>query len=268
MAFYKPYRQRKRFTNGNAIGFYTLFIKEIKRFLSVYFQTVVAPVITGLLFIIVFTLALGRNLNEILGVQYIVFLTPGLIVMNMAINAFANTSSSLMISKMQGNIVDVLMAPLNSLEFVGAYILAATVRGMMIGAVALLCTIYFIPMGFEHIHISIIFGILGGMMLGLMGLIGGIWSEKFDHIAAVTNFFITPMSFLSGTFYSIERLPDFFKSLAYFNPFFYMIDGFRYGLIGNSDADPYIGMVFLGAVNIVMFLAAWRMVYTGYKIKT
>ena len=268
MEFYQHYTQRRVFNKFNVIGFNTLFFKEIKRFINVYFQTVVAPVITSLLFILVFTLALGRNLNYILGVEYIVFLTPGLIVMNMAINSFANTSSSLMISKMQGNIVDVLMAPLNSFEFVSAYILAAAVRGLMIGTFALICTMTFIPMTFDYIQYSVAFGFLGGIMLGLMGFIGGIWSVKFDHIAAVTNFFITPLSFLSGTFYSIERLPEFFKALALFNPFFYMIDGFRYGLIGNSDANPHIGLLFLFIFDMILFFIAWRMVYIGYRIKT
>jgi len=257
----------RRYGAVNWVGLWTLYLKEVRRFVKVFTQTIAAPVVTSLLFLAIFTLALGRAVEVVNGVPFALFLAPGLIVMTMAQNAFANTSSSIMISKIQGNIVDVLMPPISPGEFVCAYALGGTTRGVVVGLAAGLGMSVFVDIGVQHWGYVLFYAVTGSMMLSLLGMLGGIWAEKFDHIQAVTNFVITPFAFLSGTFYSISRLPETIQTLAHFNPFFYMIDGFRYGFIGQSDAAPALGIAVMLGINAVLWLAAWRMVSVGYNLK-
>lgn len=258
----------RQFGRVNWIGWRSLYHKEVRRFLNVATQTVFAPVVTTLLFLAIFTLALGGAVETVHGVPFSVFLAPGLIVMAMVQNAFANTSSSLVISKVQGNIVDVLMPPINSVELVTAYALAGATRGIVVGLSTGLCMWIFVPFPISNVGLILFFAVGASLMLSLIGIIAGIWSDKFDHMAAITNFVITPFAFLSGTFYSIERLPEPFLTAAHFNPFFYMIDGFRSGFIGVSDAPTWLGMTVLTAVNVILAVIAWRMVASGYKLKS
>ncbi|MEM7198203.1 MAG: ABC transporter permease, partial [Pseudomonadota bacterium] len=241
--------------------------KEIRRFMAVYKQTILAPVVTTLLFLVIFSLALGGSVRSINGMAFQVFLAPGLIIMVIAQNAFTNTSSSLVISKIEGTIVDVLMSPLNAFEMIFAYLMGAIVRGFLVGIATFIGIIIFMDLPLANIGAIFIFGFLGAMMLGLLGVLGGVWADKFDHISAVTNFVITPFSFLSGTFYTISRVPEPFQSMAWFNPFFYMIDGFRYGFLGRSDADPLWGAILLGMVNAALAITVWRLISRGYKLK-
>ncbi len=257
----------RRYGAVNWVGLWTLYLKEVRRFVKVFTQTVAAPVVTSLLFLAIFTLALGRAVETVNGVAFALFLAPGLIVMTMAQNAFANTSSSIMISKIQGNIVDVLMPPISPGEFVCAYALGGTTRGVVVGLAAGLGMSVFVDLSVAHWGFVLYHAVMGSMMLSLLGMLGGIWAEKFDHIQAVTNFVITPFAFLSGTFYSINRLPETIQTLALFNPFFYMIDGFRYGFIGQSDAAPALGVAVMLGINVVLWTAAWRLVSTGYNLK-
>ena len=252
----------------NWIGFWTLYRKEVQRFIKVYMQTMVAPVATTLLFFTVFALALGGVVRTVGAVPFLHFLAPGLIIMTMAQNAFANTSSSVVISKVQGSIVDVLMPPLSPLELASAYVLAGVTRGIVVGVITGTVILAVVPVTIHHPAFIVLHGVLGSIMLALLGVIGGIWSEKFDHIAAVTNFVVTPLTFLSGTFYTIDRLPEGWQFAAHLNPFFYMIDGFRYGFIGQSDGTLGLGIVVLLAVNGALWAVCLRMLHTGYKLKS
>src|SRR3954454_5175572 len=251
----------------NWIGLWTLYQREVYRFLKVYTQTIAAPVVTTLLFYAVFALALGGVVRMAGSVPFLVFLGPGLIVMAMAQNAFANTSSSMVISKVQGNIVDVLMPPLSPLEMAVAYVGGGVTRGMCVGVVTAVAIWIFVPLGIHSPAYILFHGLMASMMLAQLGMIGGIWSEKFDHIAAFTNFVVTPLTFLSGTFYTMDRLPPTFRFIAHLNPFFYMIDGFRYGFIGQSDGTLGIGIGAMLAVNLLLWALCLAMIRTGYKLK-
>ncbi len=252
----------------NWVGVQTLIQKEVGRFVNVYTQTVVAPVITTLLFYSVFALAFGGITRTIGDISYLTFLAPGLVMMTMVQNAFANTSSSMIIAKIQGNIVDVLMPPLSALELYVGYVIGGIARGLSVGTVTAIAIYLVVGMEIHSFLTIIAFAVLGNMMLATIGLMAGIWSQKFDHIAAVTNFLITPLTFLSGTFYSISQLPDFWQSLALYNPFFYMIDGFRSGFIGHADGNVLVGFVFLSVINIILSISCYFMLHTGYKIKS
>jgi ABC-2 type transport system permease protein len=255
----------------NWIGFWTLLMKEIRRFVKVYSQTILAPVITTLMFYLVFSLAMGGGSNAgriVSGVPYFNFLAPGLIMMGMSQNAFANTSSSVMISKVQGNIVDVLMTPISPLELAMAYVLGGIVRGLVVGAVTALAIDLFLPVRIHDFGVALLFGTLATMMLSLLGIVGAIWADKFDHIAAVTNFIVTPLTFLSGTFYSVAQFPAMLRAVTRFNPFFYMIDGFRYGFIGHAEASLWQGAAVLIAINAALWALTLRMLVTGYKLKS
>ncbi len=259
----------RRIPRINVIGLSTLIRKEVGRFLNVYTQTIIAPMVTALLFYAVFALAFGGIAQTIGdGIPYMTFIAPGLIMMTMVQNAFANTSSSIVIAKVQGNIVDVLMPPLSAGEFYTGYVMGGVLRGLVVGLATGLVVEIVTGMPIHSIMHVIAFGVLGSLLLSSIGLAAGIWSEKFDHIAAVTNFIVTPLTFLSGTFYSVEQLPPVWREIAHWNPFFYMIDGFRYGFIGHADGSLTIGFVLLTVMNIFMALLCWWMIRTGYKIKT
>ena len=248
-------------------GLWTLYAKEVKRFLNVFTQTIAAPVVTSLLFFAIFSLALGGVVRTVGDVPFVRFLVPGLIMMAMMQNAFANTSSSLIIAKIQGNIVDVLMPPLSPAELTIGFAGGGVTRGVVVGIATGMVMALFVPVGI-HAPVLIVFhAVAASLMLSLLGIMGGIWAERFDHIAAVTNFVVMPLSFLSGTFYSIERLPEAWQLVAQLNPFFYVIDGFRYGFIGRADADPLIGVVVMLAVDAGLLVATHRMFARGYKLK-
>ena len=252
----------------NWLGLWTLTGKETGRFIKVYAQTILAPVITTLLFYMVFSLALGGNQRMIGAIPYLDFLAPGLIMMSMAQSAFANTSSSIVISKVQGNIVDVLMPPISPLELTLGYTLGGIARGLTVGLVSILVLAVFVRLPISHLGYIFYHAVMGSMMLALLGVVGGIWSSKFDHLAAVQNFIIMPATFLSGTFYTADRLPETWRFLAHMNPFFYMIDGFRYGFIGVSDGTLGIGLIVLAAIDIFLLGIAYSLISTGYKLKS
>ena len=252
----------------NGRGLWTLYLKEVRRFLKVFQQTVAAPVVTTLLFFAIFTLALGRTVEMVHGVSFGAFLAPGLVMMAMVQNAFANTSSSLVIGKIQGNIVDVMMPPLAPWELTVGFALGGISRGILVGFVTAAVIALFAPVAIHDWGAVAYFALAACLMLSLLGLIGGIWSEKFEHMAAVTNFIVTPLTFLSGTFYSIDRLPPFWQAIAHVNPFFYMIDGFRYGFIGHADAPVWLGMIVLAVADVLLLLLAWWLFRIGYKLKS
>lgn len=257
----------RRFGMVNVLGVWTLYMKEVRRFVKVWTQTMLAPVMTSLLFLAVFTLALGRTMEVVPGISFAQFLAPGLVMMAMVQQAFANTSSSLVISKVQGNIVDVLMPPLSPGELTLGYVGGGATRGVLVGVLGAAALAIFVPTSIHSIGHVLFHGVMASVMLSLLGVVGGIWSEKFDHIAFFTNFVITPLAFLSGTFYSITRLPEVWQTAAHFNPFFYMIDGFRYGFIGHADGSLELGYaVMLGANALLIWLAHW-MFRTGYKLR-
>jgi len=251
----------------NWLGAWTLFEKEVRRFLKVYFQTILAPVVTSLLFLAVFVLALGQHAATAGGVPFIEFIGPGLIMMAMVQNAFANTSSSLIIAKVQGNIVDMLMPPLSAAEQTLAVALGGVARGLVVGLAVGLVMALFVPVHIASPTLIVYHAVMGSLMMSLLGMIAGIWADKFDHMAAVTNFIVTPLSFLSGTFYSIDRLPEGFRAVALANPFFYMIDGFRAGFIGHADSVVWVGVVLVAATNLFLLAVTYRMLATGYKLK-
>ncbi|MEM6902791.1 MAG: ABC transporter permease [Pseudomonadota bacterium] len=251
----------------NWVGFWTLYAKEVKRFIKVYLQTIMAPVITTLLFYTVFALALDAGNRTVAGISYLAFLGPGLIMMGITQNAFANTSSTVIIAKVQGNIVDVLLPPLSSLELAMGWILGGVTRGLVVGVFIYLSLVFFVDIPISNPALVLFHAISGSLMLSTLGVIGGIWSDKFDHIAAVTNFVVTPLTFLSGTFYSVERLPEEWLFMAHLNPFFYMIDGFRAGFIGHADGNLTIGLLVGVVINVVLLALALRMLHTGYKLR-
>ena len=248
-------------------GFPTLLYKEVLRFWKVSTQTIGAPVLTAVLFLFIFSHVMEGRIRMYDAVPYAAFLVPGLVMMSVLQNAFANSSSSLVQSKMTGNIIFVLLPPLAYWEFFAAYVLAAAARGMLVGAAVLLVTLPFVEIEFRHPLWIVAFAFSASAVLGSLGMIAGIWAEKIDQVAAFQNFFIMPLTFLSGVFYSIHSLPPFWQRLSHFNPFFYMIDGFRYGFFGVSDVHPFRSLavvtVFLGVVS-AMTLA---MIKSGYRLR-
>jgi ABC-2 type transport system permease protein len=248
-------------------GFRTLFYKEMLRFWKVSFQTVLAPVITALLYLTIFGHALRDHVQVYPGVMYTSFLVPGLVMMSVLQNAFANSSSSLIQSKITGNLVFVLLPPLTHYEMYAAYVLAAVVRGLCVGFGVFIVTVWFIPMSFTAPLYIIAFAVLGSAILGTLGLIAGIWAEKFDQLAAFQNFLIMPLTFLSGVFYSTHTLPTGWREISRLNPFFYMIDGFRYGFFGMSDINPLWSLLIVGGFFVVLAALAMRMLANGYKLR-
>lgn len=253
--------------NYNFICFYTLIKKEIFRFLKVGIQTIIGPAISSLLFLAVFSLALGRSINTINGIDLPYFIAPGLIMMTMLQNSFANSASSLGQSKFQGNIVDILMAPLNNIELALGYIIGSIFRGIICGIVTTLGVLIFIPLQIYSIPALLFYTLMGCTMMGSLGTIVGIWADKWDQQQGITNFIVLPLTFLSGTFYSISRLPEFWKTLSFFNPFFYNIDGFRYAFTGVSDSKLIFGAMFLIIINLILIFVCYLMFRKGYKIK-
>jgi len=251
----------------NVVGLFALIRKEVRRFLTVWVQTVGAPIVTTMLFLAVFSLALGRALQVVGGVPFLHFLAPGLIMMSMIQNSFANSSSSIVSSKMQGNIIDVVMAPLSPLELTIGYGVGGMIRGLMVGAVVAAAMWPFVGFTIAHPFHAVFYAVMGSMMLSLLGIIGGVWAEKHEQNAAVTNFVITPLAFLSGTFYSIERLPGLWNVAAHLNPFFYMIDGFRYAFTGRAEAAIEVGYAIMLVGNLLLGLTAWAMFRTGYRLR-
>jgi ABC-2 type transport system permease protein len=261
------WREPKISGNINWYGLWTLYKKEVNRFFKIFFQTVAAPIATSLLFMIIFTVALGDLRPNINGIPFIKFLAPGLIMMSVLQQAFAHTSSSLLISKIQGNIVDILMPPISANELNIALAMGGVTRGVVIAAGAIFCMNFFVNFDFLHIWAIIFFGVSGSLLLALIGIITGIWSEKFDHLGTVTNFIIVPLSFLSGTFYSVKRMPDAALVLIEYNPFFYVIDGFRYGFTGISDGSLLFGVIFISLLNFLLFLLSYFLFRSGWRLK-
>ncbi len=252
----------------NILGTWTLFKKECWRFLKVYNQTLVAPVITSLLFLAVFHLAMGGRITEVAGVRFELFMASGLIIMSVVQQSFANTSSSLVMSKVIGMIIDILMPPFSSLEIMIAMLGACIVRGILVGIISAVAISLFIHLEAHHWWAIIYFLVMSSMLLGLLGLFAGIVSESFDHMSAITSYIITPLAFLSGTFYSIENLPAGWQVAAHLNPFFYMIDGFRYGMTGHTDSNIFLGAGVIFAANIALSLLCYRLISKGYRLKT
>jgi ABC-2 type transport system permease protein len=255
--------------NVNWGGLKTLYVKEVRRFFKVQLQTVWAPAVTTLLFLVIFTVALGRAGRTVMDVPFADFIAPGLIVMGMIQNAFANSSFSLLVGKIQGNIVDYLMPPISTGELIAGLIGAAVTRAVLVGfAVWLVMQLFpgvrVLP---RHPLAIIWFGLLGSSMLGFLGLLTSIWAEKFDHAAAVSNFVVAPLSLLSGTFYSIESLAPAFQAVSHANPFFFVISGFRYGFIGAADSPILVGGAVLLAINLLLWAICYRLLKSGWKLK-
>ncbi|HEX2527249.1 MAG TPA: ABC transporter permease [Geminicoccus sp.] len=251
----------------NLIGLKTLYLKEVRRFLKVFGQTLVAPLVTTLIFLAIFAMALGGAARQIGGIPYLQFLAPGLIMMAIVQNAFANTSSAILIAKVQGNIVDYLMPPLSPGEIVFGVVAGGVTRGVLVGIVVGLAMIPVVDLQVGHPFLLIHTVVMAATMLSLLGLIGGLWAEKFDQMAAVTNYVITPLSFLSGTFYSIHDLPEPFHLLALINPFFYMIDGIRFAITGHADGQPWLGALILTVTVVALWYAAYRALASGWRLK-
>jgi ABC-2 type transport system permease protein len=248
-------------------GFFTLLYKELLRFWKVGFQTVFAPIVSVLLYLMIFSHVLEDHVQAYPGVNYAVFLIPGLVMMAMLQNAFANSSSSLIQSKVTGNLVFVLLSPLSYGEIFFAYVLASVVRGLTVGLGVYLVTLWFFEVPLSSFAWVFVFALMGNALLGALGLVAGIWAEKFDQLAAFQNFVILPLTFLSGVFYTIHSLPPFWQGLSHLNPFFYMIDGFRYGFFSVSDVSPYVSFGIVAACFLaVSWLTLW-MLKTGYKIR-
>jgi len=253
--------------NFISTGFRTLVYKETLRFWKVATQTVAAPILTAMLYLLIFGHVLEGRVTVYAGVSYTAFLIPGLVMMSVLQNAFANSSSSLIQSKITGNLVFVLLTPLSHWEIFSAYVIAAMVRGVVVGFGVFVVTAWFAHLSFTAPLWIVVFALLGAAILGTMGLIAGIWAEKFDQLAAFQNFLIMPLTFLSGVFYSIHSLPPFWLTISHLNPFFYMIDGFRYGFFGQSDVNPLVSVSIVSAFLVVLALLAIRLLRSGYRLR-
>lgn len=257
----------RRFGRVNWLGLRTLIGREVRRFMAVWQQTIFAPLITAGLFIVVFVLALGRDRGEVMGMPYVAFLGPGILMMTVIQNAFANSSSSMIAAKMQGNIVDTLMPPLSAGEILAGYLAGSVIRAGLVAlviALGLALTLGLVP---ARPLWAVAFIVLGSLFMGGLGLLAGIIAQKFDQMAAITNFVVTPLSYLSGTFYSVEALPEPFRTLSHWNPIFYLIDGLRYGFAGASDAPPLRGLVVCACAALLVNWLGWRWLKTGYRMK-
>lgn len=253
--------------NLNTLGTYTLYLKEVRRFLKVYHQTLMIPVVTALLFLAVFSLALGQQAHEIGGIPFTQFMAPGLIMMAVMQNAFANTSSSFIMGKVLGNIVDILMPPLSVGEITFAMVMAGVTRGLAVGILVFIAVAFFAGTHLAHPLYALFYIISASMLLASLGLFAGVFAETFDQMAAVNSYLIVPLTFLSGTFYSVHQLPEFWFRISQFNPFFYMIDGFRYGLTGHHEGNLTAGLLAMVIANVVVWAVVHGMIARGYRIK-
>jgi ABC-2 type transport system permease protein len=249
------------------LGFQTLLYKEILRFWKVAFQTIAAPVLTALLYFIIFSQVLREGAQPYVGVSYVQFLVPGLAMMAMLQNAFANSSSSLIQSKITGNIIFILLPPLSHWHFFWAYLLAAVVRAFVVGAGVFIFAVLIVRVPVFNVLWIIGFAIIGSGVLGAMGIIAGIWADKFDELAAFTNFLITPLTFLAGVFYSVHALPPLWQTLSHLNPFFYMIDGFRYGFFGQADVSPWLSLAVVTGFFMLVSALTLALLKSGYKLR-
>jgi ABC-2 type transport system permease protein len=253
--------------NAFSVGFKTLFYKEILRFWKVATQTIAAPIVTSMLYLLIFGHVLEGRVQMLEGVDYTAFLIPGLVMMSVLQNAFANSSSSLIQSKITGNLVFILLPPLSHWEILSAYVTASIVRGLCVGLGVFVITAWFAHLSFTFPLWIVVFALLGAAILGTMGVIAGIWAEKFDQLAAFQNFLIMPATFLAGVFYSIKKLPPFWLAVSHFNPFFYMIDGFRFGFFGKSDVSPWTSLAIVGVFFVVLAGVSINMLRRGYKLR-
>ncbi|HID99916.1 MAG TPA: metal-dependent hydrolase [Thiotrichaceae bacterium] len=251
----------------NWYGLYTLFGKEVWRFMKVGTQTILAPVVTVLLYLLVFVSVLEEHIEVYEGISYTAFLVPGLIIMSVIQNAFANTSSSLFQSKMTGSLVFLLLPPLSSFEFYLAYLAASVLRGVFVGLGVWVSTLWFVVLPIDSLWALVVFAVLGSAILGTLGLIASLWADKWDHISAFQNFLIVPLIFLSGVFYRIDTLPNFWEKASYYNPFFYMIDGFRYGFFGVSEIDITISLMIVSVFWFIVSVWCLWLLHIGYKIR-
>jgi len=260
-------RRVRQFGAVNWLGLWTLYLREVRRFLKVSMQTVIAPVVTTLLFLAIFLLAFAGQRGAVHGVPFAQFLAPGLVMMAIIQNAFANTTSSLMIAKIQGSMSDLLMPPLSPAELVWGFALGGVTRGLMCGAAVAIAMILAVHVSIADWRLVLFHAVAASLLLSVLGILAALWAEKYDHIAAVTNFLVMPLSFLSGTFYSIDRLPASLRFVADFNPFFYMIDGLRAGFIAHADGSLAIGIAMMIAINGILLALAHVLFARGYKLK-
>ncbi|PWE33404.1 multidrug ABC transporter permease [Maritimibacter sp. 55A14] len=258
----------RRFGRVNWMGLLTLAEREIRRFTAVWTQTLLAPLATAGLFLLIFDLALGARRGELMGVPFVQFLAPGILMMQVIQNSFANTSSSIVIAKVQGNIVDTLMPPLAPLELVLGYVAGGVARGLLVACAVALVFFPWLGLGVAHPFWALCFAVLGAAFMAVIGIMAGILATKFDHMAAITNFIVTPLSFLSGTFYSIETLPPLMQTISHLNPVFYLIDGMRYGVLGTSDVNPWAGVGVALAAILTVGALVWRWFARGYRLKS
>lgn len=251
----------------NYLGTFTLIKKEIYRFLKVYHQTIFSPIVNIVLFLLVFSISVGKNIEKIEGINFSVFVASGLIIMSAMQNAFANSSSSLVMSKVMGHIVDYLIPPISGLELLFAFLIGAIARGILVALAGFVVIFFFVPLPINSLFFTLTFLLLGCCFLGLLGILCGVLSDTFDQMSALTSYLITPLTFLSGTFYSINSLSNFWQIIAKLNPFFYIIDGFRYGITGHQDGNLFLASIYLITLNITLFLILLQMLKTGYRIK-
>ncbi|GIT89852.1 transport permease protein [Jannaschia pagri] len=258
----------RRFGQVNWLGMRTLAEREVRRFLAVWTQTLLAPLVTAGLFLLIFSIAVGTRRGEVMGVSFLHFLAPGILMMTVIQNSFANVSSSIVISKVQGNIVDTLMPPLSAAELLVGYLAGGVLRGILVAVTTALILFPFIGLGIANPVMALVWIILGGAFLGALGVVAGVYANKFDQIAAITNFIVTPLSFLSGTFYSLDTMPPVLQVISHANPVFYLIDGLRHAVLGVSDSSPWLGFAVVSLATAVVGALAWWMFRTGYRLKS
>lgn len=258
----------RRFGKVNWLGLYTLASREMRRFLSIWTQTILAPLVTSALFLAIFSLAIGPTRGDVMGVSFVKFLAPGILMMTVVQNAFTNSSGSIMSAKVQGNIVDTLMPPLSAMELLMGYLAGSVGRGVLIAVAVWTVMALFIGVGLAHPLWAMTFVLLGTIFMGCLGIVAAVYATRFDQMAAITNFIITPLSFLSGSFYSIEALPPAVQTLTRMNPVFYLIDGVRFGIIGRSDSNPWIGVAVLILVTSLLLALCWSWFKRGYRLKS
>lgn len=261
-------RPPRRYPGINWVGVRTLYLREVRRFWKVGAQTVAAPVVTTLLYMLVFVVALKSARPPLHGTPFAEFVAPGLIMMAILNNAFANASSSLIQAKIMGTATDFLTPPLSPLELTIGFALGAATRGVVVGLVTAICVMPFARLGVADLGLILWFGLTASLLMGMVGVFAGLWSEKFDHLAAVQNFVVMPMTFLSGTFYLVENLPAPFDAISRFNPFFYLIDGFRAGFIGHAEGSVLIGAATSGLLTLLMGWACWAVFRSGWRLKS